>query len=80
MTDDDAQLAEHLRLAQRRVAALDVDDAAKARAFQRLLAISDAAKRDTTRAAARLQRFCTDLDAGHVSAAGDPEPPAAQGL
>ena len=71
-SDDDARLAEGLRLAHRRVASLEVDDAAKARAAQRLLAISDAAKHDTRRAAARLDRFVSDLDAGRIAAADDP--------
>jgi hypothetical protein len=65
---DDERLADGVRRAQRRVAGLEVDDATKARAFQRLLAISDAAKRDTTRAATRLDRFLEDLDAGRVAA------------
>ena len=70
--DDDARLAESLRLAQRRVAVLELDDAVKARAFHRLLAISDAAKHDTARAAARLEQMMLDLDAGRVTAAEDP--------
>lgn len=59
---DDARLAKGLRQAHRRLAALEADDAVKARAVQRLLAISDAAKHDTTRAARRLDRFLADLD------------------
>ena len=70
----EARLAEGLRLAHRRVAALEVDDDAKGRAVQRLLAISDAAKHDTTRAEARLERFVSDLDAGRVAAADEAHP------
>jgi hypothetical protein len=69
---DEAQLAESLRLAHRRVAALELDGAAKERASHRLLAISDAAKHDTTRAAVRLERMMLDLDEGRVAAAEDP--------
>jgi hypothetical protein len=69
--EGDAALADGLRRAQRRVAALDVEPPAKERAFQRLLAISDAAKHDTTRAAARLDRFLADLDAGRTVASDD---------
>jgi hypothetical protein len=65
------RLAEHLRTAHRRVAALDVDPVVKRRAAQRLLALSDAAKHDTTRAAARLDRFLQDLDAGRVTTSDD---------
>ena len=68
------RLADDLRTAHRRVAALDVDPATKQRAAQRLLALSDAAKHDTTRAAARLERFLQDLDASRVSASDDAEP------
>jgi hypothetical protein len=75
-SDGDAALADGLREAQRRVAALDVEPAVKERVFHRLLAISDAAKRDTARAAARLARFERDLDEGRVAASGDAEPPA----
>ena len=72
---EEARLSDGLRLAHRRVAALEVDDVAKGRAAQRLLAISDAAKHDTTRAAARLDRFLSDLDAGHVVGAGEAAEP-----
>ena len=65
------RLADDLRTAHRRVAALDVDAEAKQRAHQRLLALSDAATHDTTRAAARLERFLQDLDAGRVAASDD---------
>jgi hypothetical protein len=74
--DRDAALADELRRAQRRVAGLQVEPGAKQRAFQRLLAISDAAKHDTTRAAARLDRFLQDLDDAPVDGAGEPEAPA----
>jgi hypothetical protein len=71
-SDEEARLAEGLRLAHRRVAASELDDATKARAVQRLLALSDAAKHDTTRAATRLDRLLSDLESGRVAAADDP--------
>ena len=72
--DDDAALAEQLRLAQRRVAGLDVEPAAKQRVFQRLLAISDAAKHDTARAALRLEKLLDDLDHGRTVTGDEPRP------
>jgi hypothetical protein len=60
--DDETRLAEGLRLAHRRLAGIDADEAVKARAVKRLVAISDAAKHDTTRAAHRLDRFLAELD------------------
>jgi hypothetical protein len=65
--DDDelfADLSERLRLAHRRVAALEASVDEKARVTRRLLAISDASKHDLTRAAARLDALNADLDAG----------------
>lgn len=68
MTDDvEAQLALQLREVHRRVAALDFDDASRERAFRRLLAITEASKRDTRRAATRLDFFLSELDAGRVA-------------
>ena len=58
------QLSERLRLAHRRVAALEATDDEKARITRRLLAISDAAKHDLGRASHRLDVFLNDLDAG----------------
>jgi hypothetical protein len=75
-SQQDARLAEGLRQAHRRLAALDADDAVKARAVQRLLAISDAAKHDTTRAARRLDRFLSDLDEARSQSGGSPSPEA----
>ena len=58
-----ADLAAKLRDAHRRVAQLDVPDDEKARITRHLLAISDASKRSTTRAAARLDAFLAELPA-----------------
>jgi hypothetical protein len=57
-------LARRLRDAHRRVAALPehVPDAVRQRFQRRLIAISDAAKRDISRAAQRLDAFLADLD------------------
>ena len=66
-----AELALRLREAHRRVARLDVPEDEKARAARRLLALSDASKRDLQRASARLDRFLADLDAGRTAAGDD---------
>ena len=66
-----AGLALRLRDAHRRVARLDVPDDEKARAARRLLALSDASKRDLERASVRLDRFLADLDAGRIAAGDD---------
>ena len=68
--DDDAllaHLAEQLRVAHARVAALNVSVEEKASTTRRLLAISDAAKRDVQRAAQRLEAFLAELDVQHPS-------------
>ena len=63
MTDDVAQeLATRLRDAHRRLAALDLPEREKARVARRLIALSDVAKTDIPRAAARLDRVLADLD------------------
>jgi len=59
------ELAEKLREAHSRVAALHVTDAEKASTTRRLLAISDAAKHDVRRAAQRLDAFVAELDVRH---------------
>lgn len=69
--DVEALLAFRLREAHLRVAALDVDGASRERAFRRLLAIADASKRDTRRAATRLDFFLSELDAGRVALPND---------
>jgi hypothetical protein len=76
MTEElEAQLATRLRDAHRRVAALDVPDDQKARVARRLIALTDASKRDVARASARLDRLLADLDAGRLPVAGaDDEP------
>jgi hypothetical protein len=76
LTDGDARLAEGLRQAHRRLAGSHADEAVKARAVERLVAISDAAKHDTTRAARRLERFLADLDDTRPGPGGSPGPEA----
>ena len=56
-------LARRLRDAHRRVASLDVDDDEIRRVATRLIALTDASKRDVARASARLDRLLADLDA-----------------
>jgi hypothetical protein len=58
------ELAGRLRDAHRRVASLQVDDDEKARVAARLIALTDASKRDVVRASARLDLLLADLDAG----------------
>ena len=71
----EAQLATRLRDAHRRVATLDVPDDQKARVARRLIALTDASKRDLVRASARLDALLADLDAGRLPVAGaDDEP------
>ena len=75
MSDDlAAQLADRLRLAHRRVAALDVPDDEKARVARRLIALSDVSKRDLTRASARLDLLLADLDTGRIPALEEGSP------
>ena len=58
------ELARRLRDAHRRVASLDVDEDEKRRVATRLIALTDASKRDVVRASARLDLLLADLDAG----------------
>ena len=58
------ELAQRLREAHRRVASLDVDEDEKRRVATRLIALTDASKRDLVRASARLDLLLADLDAG----------------
>ena len=58
------ELARRLREAHRRVASLDVDEDEKRRTAMRLIALTDASKRDVARASARLDLLLADLDAG----------------
>ena len=63
MTDELAQeLATRLRDAHRRLASADLPEREKARVARRLIALSDVAKTDIPRAAARLDRVLADLD------------------
>lgn len=55
-------LAERLRVAHHRVAALPADDRSKPAITRRLLAISDAAKQDLGRASRRLDALLAELD------------------
>ena len=67
----EAQLATRLRDAHRRVATLDVPEDQKARVARRLIALTDASKRDVVRASARLDALVADLDAGRLPVAGE---------
>jgi hypothetical protein len=67
----EAQLATRLRDAHRRVATLDVPEDQKARVARRLIALTDASKRDLVRASARLDALLADLDAGRLPVAGE---------
>ena len=58
------ELALRLRDAHRRVASLEVDEDEKRRVATRLIALTDASKRDVGRASARLDLLLADLDAG----------------
>ena len=64
-----AQLADRLLEAHRRVRALPAGPEARQRVARRLVAISDAAKHDVARAAARLEVLLGELDA---AGRGDP--------
>ena len=71
----EAQLATRLRDAHRRVATLDAPDDQKARVARRLIALTDASKRDLVRASARLDALLADLDAGRLPVAGEDDEP-----
>lgn len=58
------ELARRLREAHRRVARLPIDDETKTQVRRRLLALTDAAKRDLSCASQRLDGLLADLDAG----------------
>jgi hypothetical protein len=61
-----AELAIRLREAHRRVATLEATDDEKARVARRLIALTDASKRDLVRASQRLDLLLADLDAGRI--------------
>ncbi len=63
-----AELSERLRVVNRRIGALPLDDDGKARVVRRLLAVTNLAKHDLRRASARLDALVTDLDAGRAPA------------
>lgn len=67
----EVELAARLRDAHRRVATLDAPDDQKARVARRLIALTDASKRDLVRASARLDQLLADLDAGRLPVAGE---------
>jgi len=71
----EAQLAGRLRDAHRRVASFDAPDDQKARVARRLIALTDASKRDLVRASARLDLLLADLDAGRLPVAGEDDEP-----
>ena len=74
MSDDlHAELAVRLRDAHRRVRSLAATDEQRARVARRLIALTDAAKRDAVRASARLDLLLADLDAGRLPATDDDE-------
>ena len=64
-----ASLAVRLRDAHRRVASLELSGDEKARATSRLIALTDASKRDLGRASRRLDLLLADLDAGRTGPA-----------
>ncbi len=64
------ELAERLRDAHRRVASMDAPEDQRARLTRRLIALTDASKRDAGRASARLDALLADLDAGRLPVAG----------
>jgi len=61
--EEEDSLARRLREAHRRVRVMPLEAAVKARLARRYLAICDLAKRDSERAAARLEAFLAELDA-----------------
>jgi hypothetical protein len=63
-----AQLAERLREAHRRVAALDVDGEQKSSITRRLVVIGDASKHSVSRASRRLDALLAELDEGRPAA------------
>ena len=70
------ELAARLREAHRRVRDLDAPEEQKARVASRLIALTDASKRDVVRASVRLDHLLADLDAGRLpgAAEGRPQP------
>ncbi len=64
-----ASLAVRLRDAHRRVASVDLSGDEKARLTGRLIALTDASKRDLGRASRRLDLLLADLDAGRTGRA-----------
>ena len=69
------ELATRLRDAHRRVAGLDAPADEKARVARRLIALTDASKRDLARASQRLDLLLADLDAGRVPPPDDDDAP-----
>ena len=73
------ELARRLRDAHRRVASLEGTDDEKRRLAKRLIALTDASKRDVARASARLDLLLADLDAGRAPGPDDADGPPAAG-
>jgi outer membrane murein-binding lipoprotein Lpp len=73
VSEDDLHvtLAARLREAHRTVRTLDAPEEQKARVVRRLIALTDASKRDAARASARLDLLLADLDAGRLPVAGE---------
>lgn len=61
-----AALADRLLQAHARLRGLDAPPEVRARLARRLIAVSDASKHDVPRAAARLERWLDDVDAGRL--------------
>lgn len=61
------RLADRLLEAHRRVRSAELSTDDKGRVTRRLIALTDASKRDVGRASARLDALFADLDAGRVS-------------
>lgn len=73
------ELARRLRDAHRRVASLEGTDDEKARVARRLIALTEASKRDVARASARLDLLLADLDAGRAPGPDGADDPAPDG-
>ena len=73
-----ADLSGRLRDAHKMLATLDVDDDARAVFGRRLIAVTEASKRDLRRASERLDQLLNDLNSGAGSPGLWPESAVAQ--
>ncbi|MEX2289657.1 MAG: hypothetical protein WD794_04945 [Mycobacteriales bacterium] len=74
MSDDlAADLAVRLRDAHRRVSSLELPEDEKSCVARRLIALTDASKRDLAAASRRLDLLLADLDAGRAPTAEEPQ-------